>query len=562
MPMGVALGCGADAGSENVGQVEERAVKCAAGPTVEGVDVSHYQGSIDWSAAKASGLAFAVASVGDGSYQDPTFATNWAGMKSAGLIRGAYQFFEPGEDPGMQADIIIGKVGKLGDGDLPCTLDVEVTGGQSAATIIANIHTWMSKVEAATGKKPMIYTGKYFWQDNVAGSADFTSSALWIAAYGVSCPNLPDGSWGDWKFWQYTDKASVGGISGGVDGDKFNGSLADLQAFAGGGADYAAQFVAQSWPYATMSFPLVTGEAKDAWIELRNVGKKTWDSKTMLGTTVARDRKSPFAGSDWVNDHRLAGVSGTVPPGSTFKFQFKWHAPSMPGSYDEHYSLVQEGVTWFGDQGGPADDVIEAKIDVTQAKYAAQFVSQSFPTADKVLALDVGQSVKGFIELKNVGTEAWKAGETKLAPTPRDKTSPLASNDWLSPTRISSPDADVPPGGSYKFPVTLTGNAAGDVMQTFGVVEDGIGWFSDPPNGGGPADDFLRVHAVVGGAFADAGVPTADAGPVAEAGLDLTASGDVNGSCSCRTAGSESSTKALWLLPLIGLVAARRRRSR
>jgi lysozyme len=161
------------------------AVVCPGPNTVSGVDVSHYQGSINWAQVKASGRAFAVASVGDGTYEDPDFAANWSGMKAAGLIRGAYQFFEPADDPTTQANILIGKVGLLGDGDLPATLDVEVTGGQSAATISARIHTWVNAVKAGTGKTPIIYTGKYFWNGNV-GSADFSSLPLWIAAYGVS----------------------------------------------------------------------------------------------------------------------------------------------------------------------------------------------------------------------------------------------------------------------------------------------------------------------------------------------------------------------------------------
>src|SRR5262249_46213493 len=160
-----------------------------------------------------------------------------------------------------------------------------------------------------------VYTGKYFWQDNVANTKEFNDHVLWIAAYGPTCPNLPDGAWSNWGFFQYTDAESVPGITGNVDGDKFNGTLADLQALAGGGPDYAAQFVAQSWPYATTSFSLVTNQEQDATIEFKNVGKKAWDSNTRLATTVARERKSPFYGSSWISETRLAQVKGSVPPG-------------------------------------------------------------------------------------------------------------------------------------------------------------------------------------------------------------------------------------------------------
>ena len=90
-------------------------------------------------------------------------------------------------------------------------------------------------MKAGTGKAPIIYTGKYFWQDNVKSTA-FGTSPLWIAAYGPTCPNLPV-PWSIWRFFQYSDKGHVAGISGNVDVDRFNGSLAELEAFAstGGG---------------------------------------------------------------------------------------------------------------------------------------------------------------------------------------------------------------------------------------------------------------------------------------------------------------------------------------
>lgn len=540
---------------DELGTLEQEVVVCAKGETVEGIDVSYYQGTIDWDAVKASGRVFAIARISDGTYLDTKFDANWPAMKKVGLIRGAYQFFRPGQNPDTLADIVISKVGKLGDGDLPVTIDVEATDGQSAATIISKMKTWIAKVEAGTGKKPIIYTGKYFWQDNVANSKEFTSYPLWIAAYGPTCPNLPDGAWSTWTFFQYTDRSSVPGISGGVDGDKFNGPLADLQKLAGGGPDYAAQFVSQSWPFATTSFPMVPGQELDAYIELKNVGRKAWDSNTKLATTVERDRKSVFAGASWLGGNRLAAVTGTVPPGGTFKFQFKWHAPTTTGNFDEHFGLVQDGVAWFGDgdQGGPADNVIEAKIDVVSAKYAAQLVSQSFPSGGEVLTMKVGETINGFIELRNIGTEPWRAGQTKLAPTPRETASPLAAGDWLSPTRVATPSTDVAPGGTYRFPVSLRAASAGDFVQTFGVVEEGVTWFSDAPNGGGPRDDVLAVHVSATSAITPAGD---------DAVVEARAEGDINGSCGCSVPGRREERGGFSLVALLGAMALRRQKEK
>ncbi|MFO0760273.1 MAG: GH25 family lysozyme [Byssovorax sp.] len=215
---------------EPLGAASEPIVVCPGPSTLPGIDVSEYQGDIDWNAVKASGIVFAIARVDDGFYMDKKFEQNWPAMKAAGIIRGAYQFFEPGDDPNALADIMIQKMGPLGAGDLPPTLDVEVTGGQSPATIAANIHVWVDKVSAATGRSPLIYTGKYFWNDNV-GSFDFAGLPLWLAAYVQPCPNTPD-PWNGWTMWQYNDNGQIPGIGPLVDVDMFNGTMADLQALA------------------------------------------------------------------------------------------------------------------------------------------------------------------------------------------------------------------------------------------------------------------------------------------------------------------------------------------
>jgi hypothetical protein len=266
--------------------------------------------------------------------------------------------------------------------------------------------------------------------------------------------------------------------------------------------DWAASFISQSWPFASTTMKMTVNQVLSASITLKNTGAKTWDSSTKLGTTQPRDRASAFAGTDWLAPNRLAALpSGmTVPPGQSYDFKFSFHAPGKPGSFDEFLDLVQEGVAWFGDpgQGGPPDNDIEAKIQVDEAAYHGEYVSQTFPTLQQPpMMLTVGQSAKGTITLKNVGTATWKSGVTKLAPTPRDKTSPLASPSWLSATRVSSPTADVAPGSSYAFPVEFFATKAGSFTQTFSLVEEAVTWFADAPQGGGPSDDLLAVHVVV-----------------------------------------------------------------
>jgi MYXO-CTERM domain-containing protein len=211
--------------------VEESEVKvCAAGPTTKGIDVSHHQATIDWDKVKADGVVFAFIRVSDGLPPiDREFVRNWAEAKRVGIVRGVYQFFREDLDPVAQADVVLDEMGALDDGDLPPVIDVESTDGQTPATITANVGKWIDRIEAATGRRPIIYSGKYFWNDNVKSTA-FSSYPLWIPQYGPVCPDLPT-AWSEWAFFQYSSTGSVMGIGGNCDMNYFNGDRAALDGF-------------------------------------------------------------------------------------------------------------------------------------------------------------------------------------------------------------------------------------------------------------------------------------------------------------------------------------------
>src|SRR5580700_5025608 len=143
-------------------------------------------------------------------------------------------------------------------------------------------------------------------------------------------------------------------------------SYAEAALAAYGSSPYGAQFVSQSFPLATTTLTMVEGQVIPSYIELKNTGTKAWDSKTHLGTTQPRDRVSVFADSTWLGDNRPAGVTGSVAPGSTYKFTFDLAAPMTAGTYDEFFGVVEDGVAWFSDpgQGGPPDNDLEVKIKV------------------------------------------------------------------------------------------------------------------------------------------------------------------------------------------------------
>jgi lysozyme len=206
---------------------------CPGDGTVLGVDVSYYQGVIDWTAAKGAGVQFAFVRVSDGTrLSDPKFAANWSATSAAGIAHGAYQFFRPDEDPVAQADLLIAAVGSYKTGDLPPVIDVETTGGVDAATLAQGVDTWLTKVSNGLGVTPIIYTGPSFWRSNLE-SVDDAADPLWVAEYTSQCPQVA-GAWTTWSFWQYSQTGQLAGFSGAVDLDRFNGTVEELNTFIAG----------------------------------------------------------------------------------------------------------------------------------------------------------------------------------------------------------------------------------------------------------------------------------------------------------------------------------------
>lgn len=192
---------------------------------LRGIDVSHFQGDIDWPAVAGDGVHFcfikATEGIGD---VDPMFARNWTEAKAAGLLRGAYHFFHPNLDAKQQAEHFLSVVKQDGD-SLPPALDIEVTDGVDAQDLQTGIRTWIETVEAATGRKPVLYTDPSFWQENV--KADLSEYPLWLACY-ASEPSMPP-DWQNWTFWQHSEQGHVSGINGPVDLDNCALSYEQLQ---------------------------------------------------------------------------------------------------------------------------------------------------------------------------------------------------------------------------------------------------------------------------------------------------------------------------------------------
>jgi MYXO-CTERM domain-containing protein len=228
---GLVSACATDA-TPQVAEVAQAVTVCAGPTTTYGIDVSRFQGDINWDQVAGSDVKFAFIQISRSLTDiDAKFPYNWRRAKEVGILRGAYQRFHPGEDVQGQADLFLGKLGPYQAGDLPPVLDVEDQDGQTAAQISAKVRQWVEYVEQKLGVRPIIYTNFYFWRDKVGG-ADFSEYPLWIANYGAACPLVP-GAWTDWTIHQYSSTAHVPGISANTcDVNKFNGTLAELQALA------------------------------------------------------------------------------------------------------------------------------------------------------------------------------------------------------------------------------------------------------------------------------------------------------------------------------------------
>jgi lysozyme len=191
-----------------------------------GIDVSDYQGQVNWSAVAASGRQFAFAKATEGSdFVCETFPRNWAGIRAAGLVRGTYHFARPNDNtPNVEADWVLQHVGTPVVGDILC-LDPEAGDGDLSSWALS----WLQHVSERVGFRPVLYSGTWFLQPHgCTGNNDLAQYGLWLVAYQATMPTAP-ANWPFLAFWQHSQTASVPGVTtGGCDESFFNGDLAHL----------------------------------------------------------------------------------------------------------------------------------------------------------------------------------------------------------------------------------------------------------------------------------------------------------------------------------------------
>ena len=225
----------------------------AAKPAL-GIDISRFQGVIDWTQVRGAGVSFAYVQASRGSGvdctvastscgADPYFATNRVNAVANGVRVGAYhRAFATGSnmaaaraDAQAEASVFLTQVGALNAGELIPVLDVETPfTGLNPKRLTVWVRTWLKRVAGGLGRKPMIYTNATSW-GATGNTREFAKARypLWVAHWSVSKPSVPALNWAGkgWSVWQYTSSGSIAGISGRVDLNRIRFRLRKITVF-------------------------------------------------------------------------------------------------------------------------------------------------------------------------------------------------------------------------------------------------------------------------------------------------------------------------------------------
>ncbi|MEM1044562.1 MAG: GH25 family lysozyme [Pseudomonadota bacterium] len=208
---------------------------------VHGIDVSKYQGDIDWQRAKEAGVKFAFIKATEGGDRfDERFDKNWKEAAAAGIPRSAYHFYYFCRSARDQVRWYIKHVPRDPKA-LPPVLDMEWNGHSPTCTIkpprdkvLAEMRVFLNRLESHYGKKPIIYTSVDFHREILEG--EFNDYPFWVRSV-AGHPRTKYNRRDDWTFWQYTGTGRVDGIVGNVDRNVFGGSRREWNAWRDGNKD-------------------------------------------------------------------------------------------------------------------------------------------------------------------------------------------------------------------------------------------------------------------------------------------------------------------------------------
>jgi len=218
---------------------------------IRGVDVSHYQGDIDWRVIASHGVSFAFMKATEGSaFTDPYFSRNLEGALQTDLYIGAYHFFSFDSPGASQATHFIATVPK-NNLMLPPVVDFEYYGNKlknlpDRDKTVEELSAMLDILTRHYGKTPVIYVTKETYDRYIAGG--FSKYPIWYRDVFWS-PRLSDGR--EWTFWQFSNRHKIDGYVGKekyIDFNVFNGSREKFKAFVNDGEPLMndAQFITRN----------------------------------------------------------------------------------------------------------------------------------------------------------------------------------------------------------------------------------------------------------------------------------------------------------------------------
>jgi GH25 family lysozyme M1 (1,4-beta-N-acetylmuramidase) len=434
-----------------------------------GIDVSHYQGTINWSSVAGSGVTFAWNKATEGmSEVETTFTNNENNAKAAGIPIGCYHYAHSElNTPAVEAAHFWAVAGAFIKGDgksMMPMLDMEaaaLSGHVGATTVSDWVNQWCTAVSnyaAGVGLviKPVIYV-------SACNATPFDNSVAqwipWIANYNGQDPQTGtpwsvcsgNNRWGTWVVWQYTSTVTVPGISGNVDHDVFNGTASSLLSTLVISGD-SASIVSSSVPTGVLP-----GQTFTVSITMKNEGTTAW---TNTGANPYKlGSQSPQDNSTW-GTNRVWLPSAPINPGQNATFTFPVTAPLAAGSYPFAWQMVHEGIQWFG-------TTFSTTINVANS---ASFVSASLPTT-----VATGATFTATITMKNTGGTAWTntgANPYRLgSQSPQDNTNWGTNRAWLASSPIN-------PSNNATFTFTARApNTVGTFAFAWKMLQEPSGYF-------------------------------------------------------------------------------------
>lgn len=194
--------------------------------SVRGVDVSRYQGNIDWNSLHEQNISFAFIKATEGSdYVDSNFSLNWNGSLQSGIYSGAYHYFSFGTDGDIQAENFIANVPKT-ENVLPPVVDFELTNEDNSDKSYTRnqLSILLEKLEEYYGVTPILYTTPKAYFEYLAFNGKWDKYTLWMR-------NTYYEPYLDWTFWQFDDEGKLSGYDGDqqfIDLNVYNGSYKEF----------------------------------------------------------------------------------------------------------------------------------------------------------------------------------------------------------------------------------------------------------------------------------------------------------------------------------------------